>query len=311
MDEVIWWFVSMKIAVLMSTYNGERYVQEQIESILNQKGEFQLDLWVRDDGSTDRTKEILQGYADAGLLKWYTGANLKAAYSFLDLLKHCEGYDYYAFADQDDYWMLEKISKGIEMLTNEGTPMLYCSNAQLVDCDLNSLNRNVYKQIPKMDFYTVSCAGGLLGCTMIFNQSLARMVQKKELPETIIMHDFYVALLCLTMNGQIVYDNGAYIKYRQHDNNVVGVSHGFKDKLCSRVKEITTKAPVTLAEQTDSLLELYGDEIEQENCDWLASIRKCNGSLTARVHLAFSRKVKYINWNMSIKNRLAILFGNR
>lgn len=301
----------MKIAVLMSTYNGERYVKEQIESILNQKGEFQLFLWVRDDGSTDRTKEILQEYADAGRLQWYTGSNLKAAYSFLDLIKHCEGYDYYAFADQDDYWMSEKILKGIDMISDEEIPMLYCANAQLVDCNLNFLDRNVYKQIPKTDFYTVSCAGGLLGCTMIFNQALARLVQRKELPETIIMHDFYIALLCLAMNGQIVYDNCAYIQYRQHENNVVGVSHGFRNKLCSRVKEITTKAPVTLSEQTNSLLGLYGNEIEQEKRDWLLSIRNCQRSLTARVYLAFSRKVKYINWNMSIKNRLAILFGNR
>ena len=77
----------MRVAVLMSTYNGENYMKEQIESILNQRGNFELDLWVRDDGSTDATKKILMQYEIEKKLHWYEGRNLKPALSFMDLIK--------------------------------------------------------------------------------------------------------------------------------------------------------------------------------------------------------------------------------
>ena len=103
----------MRVAVLMSTYNGEKYIREQIDSILEQSGNFDLDLWVRDDGSKDSTQQILQEYAQQRKLHWYTGENLGAAHSFIDLVRKCKGYDYYAFADQDDYWMTNKIQMGV------------------------------------------------------------------------------------------------------------------------------------------------------------------------------------------------------
>ena len=71
----------MRVAVLMSTYNGEKYIREQIDSILEQSGNFDLDLWVRDDGSKDSTQQILQEYAQQRKLHWYTGENLGAAHS--------------------------------------------------------------------------------------------------------------------------------------------------------------------------------------------------------------------------------------
>lgn len=106
----------MKAAVLMSTYNGARFIREQLDSILDQTGEFELDLWVRDDGSTDGTKDILNDYESRGLLRWYTGENLGPAQSFLDLVRRTLGYDWYAFADQDDFWMPEKLSWALETL---------------------------------------------------------------------------------------------------------------------------------------------------------------------------------------------------
>ena len=76
----------MRLAVLMSSYNGEKFIARQLDSILAQEGDFTLDIIVRDDGSADTTRDILEAYADAGKLRWYTGENLKPAKSFLDLL---------------------------------------------------------------------------------------------------------------------------------------------------------------------------------------------------------------------------------
>ena len=100
----------MRVAVLMSTYNGEKYLNEQIDSILSQSGNFELSLLVRDDGSTDETINILNKYQNLGKLKWYSGKNLGPGKSFIDLLYKTHGYDYYAFSDQDDVWMTGKIA---------------------------------------------------------------------------------------------------------------------------------------------------------------------------------------------------------
>ncbi len=91
------------IVVLMSTYNGEKYIREQLDSIFNQEG-IDVKVVVRDDGSKDTTHAILDEYKKTHELVWYTGENLKSARSFMDLIYQAPESDYYAFADQDDYW---------------------------------------------------------------------------------------------------------------------------------------------------------------------------------------------------------------
>lgn len=301
----------MKIAVLMSTYNGEKYIKEQIDSILNQKGDFHLDLWVRDDGSKDETQNILEKYAEEGKLRWYSGDNLGPAKSFIDLVRQCLGYDYYAFADQDDYWMPYKVSTAIKMIEAKKGPQLYFSNAELVDSKMSSLGRNVYKIGPKLDFETLTCAGGILGCTTLFNAELAQWIQGREMPDKIVMHDFYVDVLCVALNGEITYDRRPFMKYRQHENNVVGVSSGIVGTIESRIKDIFRKSKVSIAQQANEILRIYKGDISSEKAAWLTKISKYKSNCLNRALLAFSCKTKYMNVNMGLKLRLSILLGNR
>lgn len=300
----------MKIAVLMSTFNGEKYIEEQIESILAQRGDFQLDLWVRDDGSQDKTQEILEKYSKQGKLFWYTGEKLYAAHSFIDLLLKCKGYDYYAFADQDDYWMSEKIQIGVNSLLNieNSYPALYFANAELVGCNLEFLGRVVYKSIPKTDFKTMCCAGGYLGCTMVFNSSLAKLIQKKPMPGKIIMHDFYLAEVCAGFHGKIVFDKKVCMKYRQHSDNVVGVKKGSIQKL---IHEIYTKESVSIADQAESILNGYSDMLPNDSIQWFEKIKDYKKSFKTRMSLAVTKCTKYMNCYASFRLRLQILFGNR
>ena len=301
----------MRVAVLMSSYNGEKYIREQIESILVQKGNFELNIWVRDDGSSDKTQSILREYEREGKLQWYTGENIKPARSFMDLINHCKGYDYYAFADQDDYWLPEKINCGITTIGTECKPVLYFSNAYLVDAELKMLGRNVYRSTPKTDFYTLSCAGGYLGCTMVFNKHLAEIIQTHSIPQNMIMHDFFTALVCSSTDGKIIYDAMPTMKYRQHGNNVVGVSHGIMGTMISRIHTITCKEKVSIAEQAEEIVKIYGDNISEEKRIWLTRISRYKHGMNSRVCLACSHKTKYMNFNMGMKLRLAILLGNR
>lgn len=300
-----------KVAVLMSTYNGEKYIREQIDSILNQIGNFKLDLYVRDDGSNDNTVEILKEYEKRDKLKWYTGSNLKPAKSFIDLLNECGKYEYYAFADQDDYWHQDKIQRGINQLSQETGPTLYCSNAELVNKDLKSLGRNVYRAQPRTDFSTVICAGGLLGCTMIFNDGLAEIIKANKKNGEMVLHDFYIAAVCASIGGNIIYDSNATMKYRQHGKNVVGVSHGLFGTIKGRIKDISTKEPVSIASQANGILVDYKKYITFDNQKWLKQVAHYNDNNVSRLKLACSVRTKYINMNLSLKLRFSILLGNR
>jgi len=299
----------MKVAILMSTYNGAAFLQQQIDSILAQQGDFSFTLWVRDDASQDETTQILSRYAAQGKLHWYTGNNLKPAHSFYDLLLHCPGYDYYAFADQDDYWEPNKLQCAIDSIAGKTTPALACCNAQLVDSSLNSLGRNVYRSAPPLDFYTVSIAGGILGCTCVLNQSLAQLLQAKGAPGSIVMHDFYIALVCLLAGGEIHFDMTPHMKYRQHGNNVVGASGTKLAALKNRFRSVTHRARVTVSEQAQSLVSQFPELGTQQQKLWLR--RLCSASLRNRFCIAVSRKTHYPNLNKSLTLRLAVFLGNR
>jgi len=301
----------MRAIVLMSSYNGEKYIQTQIDSILNQKCRIPFELCVRDDGSSDRTCEILEEYAQKGLLQWYTGPNLRSAKSFLELIDHCPGYEYYAFADQDDYWQPDKLDRGVAALETVTGPGLYFSNARLVDSKLNDLGRDVYHTCPYRDYYTLLCQGGLLGCTMVFNAPLANLIQNSPTPDTLIMHDFYTAAVCDLFDGHILYENTATMLYRQHSNNVIGVSCGPLQTIKNRFNAITKKSAISIAQQAQSMLRCFPDIPDPKKCEWLETVANYRKNIFSAFSLATSSKTRYCNKNKAFTLRLALLLRNR
>ena len=128
--------------ILLSTYNGEKYLPELLESVLAQK-DIYVDILARDDGSTDKTVEILKKY---DRVKVYGGNNLKPAKSFLDLIWKADiNYDYYALCDQDDVWKEEKIISAVKCIENIDKPALYSSAVEVVDKRLNIYPEIVYR----------------------------------------------------------------------------------------------------------------------------------------------------------------------
>lgn len=301
----------MKIAVLMSTYNGEAYIRQQLDSILSQQTDAQLCLIVRDDGSSDNTTAILQSYADMGKLQWYTGQNLRPAHSFLDLLSKHPDYDFYAFADQDDYWYPEKLSCGLSCIKDQIGPAMYFANARLVDGDLAPLGRNVYNRIPHHDFYSLVCNGGILGCTIVFNNVLAQLIQNAPTPKTMIMHDAYLSIVCAMFDGTIFYDRTAHMDYRQHGHNVVGSNWKKTSALKDRLKSIITPSRISVADQAQSLLDCYPELANAEKLDFLKKVAQYRTSLLTACSLACSGKPKYNGKSMAVTQRLATVFRNK
>ena len=209
----------MTVNVLMSTYNGERYVEEQIKSILGQKN-VDVDLLVRDDGSSDSTLDILDAGKENGILHWYKGCNLGPAYSFLDLLAHSSSdADYYAFSDQDDFWLPEKLSVAAEMLSAAGnSPALYFSRTQMTDAELHPTS--IVEIDPLLSFGESLVYEFIPGCTMVMNHTLRDIVNQYR-PAYLPMHDVWVYSVALAIGAKVFFDKEPHILYRQHANNSI------------------------------------------------------------------------------------------
>lgn len=235
-----------KVAVMMSTYNGEKYLKEQVNSILEQEN-VEVDLFVRDDGSIDNTKELLLEFMKNRKIHVCFGENYGVGNSFMELIYSVpENYDYYALSDQDDIWKYNKLCNGIDLLKKYGNS-LYASNQECVDSYGNSIGKR-YSDDEKIDLdpNSIVLRNKLAGCTMIFPKSFfCLLVSKQNRPNTELLntriHDVWIAIVASIHQG-IYYDKNSYIEYRQHANNVVGAYEDtcLKD-LTKKIKKIFSK----------------------------------------------------------------------
>ncbi len=215
------------ILVLMSTYNGELYLPEQIESIMQQK-DVNVSLLIRDDGSKDNTENIVKQFQGKypNRIDFYRGKNLGPAKSYLDLIKTAKKYEYYAFADQDDYWEKEKLNRAISKIkdADNRNGKVYLSSLHLVDKDLNHIS---YSKIDKkITFEKEMIKNIATGCTMVFDYNLKESISKLDV-DYITMHDSFVLRYAMLVGGFYYVDDKSFIKYRQHGNNVLGMKSGF------------------------------------------------------------------------------------
>ena len=224
-----------QIDILMAPYNGEKYLREQIESILNQTYS-NIRLIISDDCSKDKTREIIKEYEqkDNRITAYFQENNLGYAKNFEFLLTKVEN-DFYMLSDQDDYWLPEKVEKTFNRLKETNTDLVF-TDLEVVDENLKTiyqsfndfmlLSRKIQKCLNTYELqYLYNC---VTGCTLL---------SKKEYIEKIIpipkakyvIHDTWIGLI-VALYGKVQYLNEKTIKYRQHGNNQVGtdkISHKF------------------------------------------------------------------------------------
>lgn len=272
--------------MFVSTYNGEKYLSQQLDSILGQQ-EVDVSILIRDDGSKDGTIAILENYSSRfPNVSYYLGNNVGPCMSFFDLLNHSQGYDYYAFGDQDDVWDNDKLLRAIEMINHysDNSPVLYCSNLRVVDKDLNFC-RNAQSSYDTSRRYAALVDFYAVGCTEVFNQAAAD-ITKSHLRTDCIMHDSWVFMIC-NFFGNVIYDNESHINYRQHDHNVIGTK---KDKLSlfrERLKRVTNK---TIQPRLLNAQLLYSEFLEQLSAEDNKKIQKV------------------LNYKNGVRNMLSLLF---
>lgn len=235
-------------AVLMSTYNGEKYLREQIQSILSQE-EVEVSLFIRDDGSSDSTRSLLIEFASRfPSIHVFHAQNVGVGNSFYQLLYQVpDSYDYYAFADQDDIWKPDKLAAAIRKLEETGAS-LYASNQECIDAAGNRIAlRYEPDRVMHLDPVSIVLKNNLAGCTMVFpNAFFKTLTAPDHRPSADILkiriHDVWTALAASLADG-ICYDNQSHIEYRQHERNVVGAyeKHDILTEVQKKIRKLREK----------------------------------------------------------------------
>lgn len=247
----------------MSTYNGESYLSDQLDSIAAQEG-VTTSLLVRDDGSTDSTSNILRAKVADGDLACIFGRNIRPGRSFLELLSTAPALEYFAFSDQDDVWLPGKLERatGILQDLDPQIPALYCSNATLTDKDGRSVRTMLKtRRDPTHGNALVQCYS--IGATMVMNAAAREALVRYGMPLNMVMHDWWAYLVVASI-GKVIYDPESTMLYRQHDHNVYGAL-GHREYVRTNWRDILRARKMMQGRaQALDLLAMYGDEMSDK-----------------------------------------------
>lgn len=243
------------IQVLISTYNGEKYLREQLDSVLAQTVD-DISILVRDDGSSDGTVEILEQYrANHSNFSYYRGENIGVTKSFLDLYLHRDSNaDYIAMCDQDDVWFEDKLEIAMQMLGDASQPRLYCGKPMLVNENLEPYSRTVFQSQPKIKFGNAMIQNICVGCTMVINRGLTEVIGER-FPQECLIHDWWFYMVAVA-KGEVVFDSTPHIYYRQHQGNQIGMD-GRRIDLIKRQIRSFKRFKGTYTKQLAKFLEIY------------------------------------------------------
>lgn len=220
------------IDILLAAYNGEQYIEEQIDSIIAQTSN-DWRLIVQDDCSTDNTPNIIEKYAKQYPNKIFchkrTTPTRSAKANFMDMLKYVQS-EYIMFSDQDDVWLpnkIEQTAKAMEDLENsckKGTPLLIHSDLIIVDSELKTINQSMFRysglKCRAKSLKKLFVQNNVTGCTVMINKALMKFVENEN-PQKMLMHDWWFALIAAAF-GKIGFVKEPLIEYRQHKNNQLG-----------------------------------------------------------------------------------------
>lgn len=261
-----------RVHVLLASFNGERYIEEQVTSILAQQ-RVDVTLTIRDDGSTDATLDVLARFASDRRVELVRGAHLGVPAAFFELLDRSRRNDYVALADQDDVWLPDKLRRAVDSLADSNGPALYSSTVRVVDESLAALRE--HPPVPHgLSFGNALVQNVALGCTIVLNDPAVRAVAGRW-PEHSVMHDawLYAAIAGL---GAVVHDPEPSVLYRQHGGNVVGLGANPLARQWRRIRrQLSAGGAGAHGRQNVELLRLHGERLapqhQRELCDFIES----------------------------------------
>lgn len=255
------------VAILLCTYNGEAYLRDQIESFLAQT-HTHWRLFVSDDGSTDGTLSILDSYQNllGERLVILRGPSKGFAQNFLSLIRHEQvNADAYAFSDQDDIWLPEKLERSLveAYSLSAPSPFLYCSRTQLIDTygEITGLTPLFSKRPSFRNALVQSLAGAN---TMVINESTRQLMARTDQDAAIVAHDWLAYMIVAGCGGSIVYDPIPTLLYRQHADNLIGANTGLRSRMI-RIRKMLGGRFKQWNEINLSLMSGYSSDLTAEN----------------------------------------------
>lgn len=299
-----------RVAVLLATYNGASYLQAQLDSLRAQR-DVAVRLHVRDDGSTDATCAILQQHAQTWpeLADAAPQPNLGAARSFMALLQTApDDAEYYAFCDQDDVWLPDKLARATAALAHDQGPALYCSNLECVTQELAVIG--VPAAYRNMRFQHILFENIATGCTVVLNARARALIIGDPPQNGLVMHDWWCALVIAAL-GRIHYDPEPGVRYRQHGSNTIGMHPGWLSQDARNLKRFLRqpRSAYPIHAQAAELLRLFGSRMGEPARSDLADLVESKRSWHRRVAYALFGKVERSRFLNALFVRFLILAG--
>lgn len=298
-----------KILVYLATYNGEKYLKEQLDSILNQKN-VDVHILIGDDKSTDSTVSIINDYISKyqNIKLIVNENNLGYRRNFMNLIHNDldDNYDYFALSDQDDVWLENKLDTAINLLDAEDkTPLLYSSNLKVVDVNLNFMGMLFSKKDIKANNYQRFLENTATGCTCVFNNELRDKILKYPLTELKEPHDEIIEKIAIA-TGKYIFDPNAFILYRQHQNNQIGVNNKKKSKkylnmLLGKDKMYHSYVASVIYDVFQN--EMYSNKIK----NFIYHIAKYKKIFSSKMKVLFTHKYKKTSFKKTFLLKIAIL----
>lgn len=260
--------VNNKILVMMSTYNGEKHLREQIDSILKQKTTHEIHIRIRDDGSKDGTCEIIEEYIGKypGNIELIRGDNLGYNGSFFTLIQGAEGFDYYSISDQDDVWLEDKLQIACDAIDSitEDIPILYASASYLVHDDLVPYGTTRKKE-REMSIYNTIIQNICPGHTQVMNNRLKELLKCNIDISRIYVYDSWIQNVA-NLYGRILFDNEPHTYYRQYEGNQLGSGVGIAGQLLASLKRDKNGDGHKYRRQIEYFVEKNKEELQGRGC---------------------------------------------
>lgn len=299
------------VLVLLSTYNGELYLRKQLESILHQD-EVNVKLLVRDDGSTDHTCEILKEFADKyPNMAWQASGNIGFVKSFSTLTKqaltYSEPIDLYAFSDQDDIWLPNKLKTACTFLANlnQDKPLLFSSNSLFVDDNLNVLGK-FHNETPHYTKQNVMIYPTEQGCSMVFNRKAVELYCTN--PPEKSWHDRWMCLIC-NFFGEIDYCQIPLFYYRIHGGNMIGKKQKLWDRIMDDVKFLFT-SDAKNSQMVEEFYQAYQSRLSEEDKDVLKVYLHYKDSFKNKLRIVMKPEYQRAsNWQERMRKAVLLLFN--
>ncbi|MES2427330.1 MAG: glycosyltransferase [Bacteroidota bacterium] len=294
----------MKISVVMTTYNGENYLEQQIKSILNQTL-IPAELIVCDDGSTDNTITILEKYKKQGQLYYVVNPQrLGLIDNFKKTVSLAAKGNYIALSDQDDEWMPDKLEKSAALLATIDSPQYPCmvyTDLLFVDKNENILNTSFRNELGQDKYchnlQTLLFGNFVNGCTVLMNQALSKLFV--DIPNNVrLNHDGWIALVAFTF-GKAATINAPLVRYKKHSANLsIAVDTKPRNRYISTLNQL-----IDAIKGKDSFLEpqfetvknfynKYASEITVEKKQYFEAFLKLEGRPYIYKKIAFRKIVK-------------------